>query len=263
MWINLSLAGTCESCINRNVATITQNKLNNLFAGWKPGTPLTSEDLLDRGISADLAVHYVRAGWLTRLMRGVFSRPNDTLALYPALLLLQEKLEGLHVGGKSALDWYGVRQYVSQEPVLHLYGWSAGRLPEWFTKQFPAEYHRKRMFNELPGALLHVGPFEQRSQSPRVSSPERALLELMSEVGVRQSLQEARELTESAYNLRADVLRALLQQCTSVKTVRLCLQLGRELSLPWASKLDPATLPTGSRRPWVSRSADGLLVLKP
>lgn len=72
-----------------------------------------------------------------------------------------------------------------------------------------------------------------------------------------------RELTESVYNLCAEVLRELLQHCASVKTVRLCLQLGRELSLPWATKLDPATLPTGSRRPWVSKSADGLLVLKP
>lgn len=215
------------------------------------------------GISADLAVHYVRAGWLTRLMRGVYGRPNDTLALYPSLLLLQRKLDGLHVGGKSALDWYGVRQYVSQQPVLHLYGWAAGRLPDWFTKRFPAEYHRKRLFNERPDALLHAGPFERRSEAPRVSTPERALLEVLSEVGVRQSLQEARELAEGAYNLRADVLRELLQQCTSVKTVRLCLQFGRELSQPWAAKLDPATLPTGSRRPWVSKSANGLLVLKP
>jgi len=245
------------------MATTTRNKLSTLYAQWKPGTPLTSEDLSARGISADLAVHYVRAGWLARLMRGVFGRPNDTLALYPTLLLLQQKLDGLHVGGKSALDWYGVRQYVSQQPVLHLYGWSAGRLPEWFTKRFPAEYHRKRLFNERPGALLHVSPFEKRSEAPQASSPERALLELLSEVGVRQSLQEARELTESAYNLRAQVLRELLEHCTSVKTVRLCLQLGRELSLPWASKLDPATLPTGSRRPWVSKSADGLLILKP
>ena len=62
---------------------------------------------------------------------------------------------------------------------------------------------------------------------------------------------------------RADVLRELLQHCTSVKTVRLCLQLGREASLPWVDKLDPAALPTGSDRPWVSRSTDGLLVLKP
>ena len=30
-----------------------------------------------------------------------------------------------------------------------------------------------------------------------------------------------------------------------------------------AARLDPAQLPTGSDRPWVSRSADGLLVLKP
>ena len=89
------------------------------------------------------------------------------------------------------------------------------------------------------------------------------MLELLSEVGVHQTLQEARELVESAYSLRADALRELLQRCTSVKTVRLCLQLGREAALPWVVKLDPATLPTGSDRPWVSRSADGLLVLKP
>lgn len=88
-------------------------------------------------------------------------------------------------------------------------------------------------------------------------------MELLSEVGVRQPLQEARELVESTYSLRANVLGELLRRCTSVKTVRLCLQLGREASVPWAAKLDPATLPTGSGRPWVSRSADGLLVLKP
>ena len=36
-----------------------------------------------------------------------------------------------------------------------------------------------------------------------------------------------------------------------------------ELSLPWAAKLDPKKLPTGSKRPWVSRSTNGLMVLKP
>jgi hypothetical protein len=244
------------------MATTGASKLNALYTRLSPGAPLISEDLAALGISADLAVHYVRAGWLTRLARGVYCRPNDALGLNPSLLLLQRKFEGLHVGGKSALDWYGLRQYVSQQPALHLYGWTARNLPEWFTERFPAEYHRKRLFDEQPKALLQVGSFEKRSGTPQVSAPERALLELLSEVGVRQSLQEARELVESAYSLRADVLRKLLQHCTSVKTVRLCLQLGREGALPWAAKLDPATLPTGSDRPWVSRSADGLLVLK-
>jgi hypothetical protein len=240
-----------------------RNKLNSLYTRLAPGTPLTSEDLAALGISADLAVHYVRAGWLNRLARGVYCRPNDTLTLGASLVLLQRRFEGLHVGGKSALDWYGVRHYLSQQPDLHLYGWAAMRLPDWFVQRFPAEYHRKRLFDEQPGMPLHISAFEKREGAPQVSAPERALLEVLSEVGVRQSLQEAHELVESTYSLRADVLRELLQHCTNVKTVRLCLQLGRELSLSWAAKLDPAQLPTGSNRPWVSRSAEGLLVLKP
>ncbi len=245
------------------MATTQRDKLNKLYTHLAPGTPLTSEDLTALGISADLAVHYVRAGWLERLTRGVYCRPNDPPALHPSIALLQRQFEGLHVGGKSALDWHGIRQYVAQHPVLHLYGWKAGRLPEWFTQRFPAEYHRKRLFDERPDAPLHVRPFEDRKGAPLVSAPERALLEVLSEVGVRQPLQEARELVESSYSLRANVLRDLLKRCVSVKTVRLCLQLGWELSQPWLGKLDQSQLPKGSDRPWVSRSADGLLVLKP
>lgn len=257
------LAGSLNSGTYRSMTTTDRTKLNSLYRQWAPGAPVRSTDLAAMGISADLAVHYVRAGWLSRIARGVYCRPNDTLELHACLKQLQRSVDGLHVGGKSALDWYGVRHYLSQNAVLQLYGWTAFRLPEWFTERFPAEYHRKRLFDEPSDTPLHAGPFEKRSDAPRVSTPERALLEMLSEVGVRQPLQEARELTESTYSLRADVLRELLQHCTSVKTVRLCLLLGRELSLPWAAKLDPAQLPTGSDRSWVSRSADGLLVLKP
>ena len=240
------------------------NKLNALYTRRLPaGAPITSAQLSEMGISADLAVHYARSGWLKRLARGVYVRPGEDLSLHASLVLLERQIAGLHVGGKTALEWYGVRQYVSQQPALHLFGWAAARLPSWFFQRFPAEYHRKRLFNEKPEQMLGVTRFESRDNAPLVSTPERALLELLDEVGVRQPVQEAREITESTYNLRADVLTDLLKRCTSVKTVRLCLTLGRELSLPWAGKLDAAALPTGSRRPWISKSKDGLLVLKP
>ena len=224
---------------------------------------MTSAQLASMGISADLAVHYARSGWLKRLARGVYCRPGEALSLHPSLVLLQQQVAGLHVGGKTALDWYGVRQYVSQKAVLHLYGWVAARLPEWFVQHFPSEYHRKRLFDEKPEQMPGVGRFENHDGAPLVSTPERALLELLDEVGVRQPLQEAKEIAESTYNLRAEVLMDLLRRCTSVKTVRLCLKLGRELSLPWAAKLDAEALPRGSARPWISKSKDGLLVLKP
>jgi len=223
---------------------------------------MASQDLAQRGISADLAVHYAKAGWLVRLAHGVYSRPGDSLALHPCLRFLERKVLGLHVGGRTALDWYGIRQYVSQRCVTQLYGWNAARLPEWFTKEYPADYHRKRLFKEEPGAPLHATPFEKQFDAPQVSEPERALLEVLGDVGVRQPLQEARELAQSTHTLRANVLMELLRLCVSIKTVRLCLSLGKELRLPWSSKLDTAELPLGSARPWVSRSSDGLLVLK-
>lgn len=248
---------------NRSVTTTTDNKLKDLYTHLPAGALVTSAQLAEMGISADLAVHYARSGWLKRLARGVYCRPGEELSLHPSLVMLEKQIAGFHVGGKTALEWYGVRQYVSQQSKLHLYGWAAGRLPSWFVQHFPAEYHRKRLFSEEPEQMLGVTRFESRDNAPLVSAPERALLELLDEVGVRQPLQEAKEIAEGTYSLRAEVLTDLLKRCTSVKTVRLCLTLGREFSLPWAGKLDAAALPKGSRRPWISKSKEGLLVLKP
>ena len=239
------------------------SRLNELYGKLPPGSPVTSEELTRLGISADLAVHYVRAGWLTRLARGVFARPDTPLELHPSLRLLERRLKGFHVGGKSALDWHGVRHNVAQRSSLQLYGWASTPLPAWFTERFPSSYHRLRLFKEKPDALLRVSRFERKPDGPFVSEPERAVLELLSDVGVRQPLQETRDLLEGTSSLRAAVLQELLARCRQVKTVRLCLTLGRELNLPWVAKLDRKRLPTGSDQRWVGHSKEGLLVLKP
>ena len=238
------------------------SKLNYLYSKLKPGSPTTSAELTHLGVSADLAVHYVRAGWLTRLARGVYARPDTPLELHPSLQLLERSVKGLHVGGKSALDWHGVRHNVAQQTKLQLYGWASGPLPTWFSKHFPNNYHRLRLFDEQPPFLLRVSRLARKADGPLTSEPERAVLELLSDVGVRQPLEEARDLLAGASSLRAAVLQDLLTRCKQVKTVRLCLTLGRELGLPWAAKLDVARLPAGSKRRWVGRSKEGLLVLK-
>ena len=92
---------------NRSLATTTMSRLNDLYAKVRAGSPVTSEALAAMSVSADLAVHYVRAGWLTRLARGVFARPDTPLELAPSLRLLERRLKGLHVGGKvsTRLAW--------------------------------------------------------------------------------------------------------------------------------------------------------------
>ncbi len=243
---------------------MAKDKLKRLFTTVPAGEPLSSRRLAALGISADLAVAYERSGWLQRLARGVYCRAGDTPELGGCLLVLRESLAGLHVGGRTALEWHGLVAAPAKPGPLTLYGWNIGQLPAWFTSRFPASYRRKRLLREPADWPLQVAALPGRLAVAAVSSPERALLELFSEVGVGVPLDEARRVAAVAGALRGTVLQELLQQCRSVKTVRLCVTAGQEFAHPWYADLVRATLPRGSASPWVGRSADGgLLVLPP
>jgi hypothetical protein len=233
------------------------------MTGLPEGAPVNAAMLRTLGVTPQLARRYVEYGWLRRLARGLYERVGDALQLDPCLRELEVNMPGLHVGGKSALDWYGIRQYVARRPILRLYGPRPFRLPPWFTARFPARYHAKNLFDESPRSLLVTSRFRSDATGPMVSEPERGFLEMLSEVGVRQPISEARELAGHTHTLRAAELRTLLLACRSVKTVRLTLLLGAEVEAPWLAGLKGVALPKGSNSRWVMRSSDGLLVLKP
>jgi hypothetical protein len=233
------------------------NKVTSLPAGH----PVSLAYLKDLGVSEDLAGYYARSGWLTRVAQGLYARPGP-LDLHASLKILELRIPGCHIGGRTALAWHGIQHFVRPESPLDLFGWDSGRLPEWFATLFPAVYRRKRLFIETPESPMAVSGFGDTETAPLTSDPERGLLETLSEVGPRQSLAEARAIMEGAYGLREEVLLSLLGQCTSVKTVRLCLLLSRELSLPFADALLSADLPTKGKGAWVSKTPEGWLVLK-
>ena len=99
----------------------------------------------------------------------------------------------------------------------------------------------------------------------RASVSERAVLELLFEVGTQQSPEEARNLFDGLRSPRKELLGQLLSRCTSVKTVRLFLTWARETGVVDVDDLLARhALRTGSDRRWMSRLADGtLLSLKP
>lgn len=233
------------------------NKVTSLATGH----PITLDDLKALGVSEDLAGYYARSGWLTRLAQGLYARPGP-LDLHASLKILELRIPGCHVGGRTALAWHGIQHFIRPESPLELFGWESARLPDWFVASFPAVYRRKRLFAEAPDALQAVSAFGDKEPKPLASDPERGLLEMLSEVGTRQSLAEARAIMEGAYGLREDVLLNLLAQCTSVKTVRLCLLLSRELGLPFADALFSTDLPTRGKGAWVSKTLEGWLVLR-
>jgi hypothetical protein len=98
----------------------------------------------------------------------------------------------------------------------------------------------------------------------KVSVPERAVLELLSQVGIHQDLEEARNLFDGLRNLRTELLGRLLACCTSVKVVRLFLTWARETSVVDVDQLlKEHKIKAGSKSRWITRLKDGtLLTLK-
>ena len=101
------------------------------------GKPLDTEDLAGLGIYPELAYRYVKSGWLERLGRGVFMFAGDQMQLDPCLEFLGRRTPGLHVGGKTALAWMGLRHNVAFRETLCLWGPRQTKLPPWFTQRFP------------------------------------------------------------------------------------------------------------------------------
>ena len=127
-------------------------------------------------------------------------------------------------------------------------------------------------FTRLKFLQFHYADFGFPARVPEspngslVSEPERALLEMLSEVGLRQSVEEARHIMEGARSLRPEVLRRLLQECVRVKVVRLCTHWAEELKLPWSSDARKAAAQSraAGKGRGTTRMKDGAtLILKP
>lgn len=188
--------------------------------------------------------------------------PNDNLQRDACLKFVAKGVPGLHVGGKTALAWRGVRHNLSPREHLVLWGNVRRSLPDWFTRRFPCRYVSKSLFSKKLPDGFGLQPLPETPDGPLVSAPERALLEMLSEVGMRQGVEEARHIMEGVRSLRPEVLGPLLQCCLRIKVVRLCVQWAEELNLDWA--MTARGVGKRGKGRWSTRLKDGTtLTLKP
>lgn len=239
-------------------------QIKKLLTTLPRGAPFDTAKLAALGISPDLAHHYVKSGWLEKLGRGVFMFAGDTLDQDATLRFLRRSIPGLHLAAKAALARHGFRHNVAQDEVMILWGDRPNALPEWFQDRFPARYSTPRLFDDaLPNGFA-ISPPPGAPHGPDVSEPERALLEMLSEVGVHQEVAEARLIMEGVRQLRTARLAKLLSACRMVKAVRLCVGWSEELDLPWAAKAREAAKGKMGTGRWITRLKDGsTLILKP
>jgi hypothetical protein len=221
------------------------------------GTPLATQWLGERGLNAQQVARLAQSGWLERLGRGVYLLPGDELDREASLAFLASEISGLHVAGKTALAWRGVRHNLAAKERLVLWGDRPATLPNWFTQAHPASYQATHLFDVGMPPHLGLGQLPAGRADLPVSEPERAILELLSDVGKKQGLEEARHLVEAARSLRLDTLEELMRHLKRIKVARLAHWLAEDLDLSWKSLARACSKRLGGGKRWVAQTRTG------
>ncbi|WDI31941.1 type IV toxin-antitoxin system AbiEi family antitoxin domain-containing protein [Hyphococcus flavus] len=238
-----------------------QERLKPLLDDLPPGYVADAAWLTARGINRKSILQYEQRGWLEKLVRGVYRRP-DTHRNVSAdgdwrrlVLSLQRVMEyEVHVGGRTALSLHGFEHYLSlgaEAPRVYLYG----DVPSWLARLPNASRFETRTLSLFGGSKTGVDgvDIEKQSSPPQrrlnnlvVSTPERAILEMLNELPAHESFHNVDAIFDGLANLRPRLLEALLKECRSVKAKRLFFVFADSQDHAWRQYLDPDDYDLGS-----------------
>jgi hypothetical protein len=248
----------------------SSGKLNWLERHLPEGLVVDARWLTRHGFSTSLRSHYVAAGWLEQPVRGIYRRPRGSLSWQQVVISLQGLLGyPLLVGGRTALELHGYAHYLPRDlKEVHLYGAKAP--PGWLSKlvigtRFVSHNDRRLFQGEsltqaptnLEGASHKAPSGEARHESwtvqtwgqwdwpLAVSTPERAILELLDELPDHESFHQVHMLMQNLGNLSPRRLQKLLADCRSVKVKRLFFFFADQHQHAWLKRLDKKAIDLG------------------
>ena len=246
----------------------TQGKLNWLQHNLPDGLVVDAGWLERKGISRQLRRKYVQNGWLQTLCRGVYARPsrfdgNDKLPWQQLVISLQVLMAvPVAVGGRTALELQGLGHYLTADGPREVHLYSNHNPPGWVAS-LPVStkliFHRATKlfkageippYNERQRAAAHHPsltrqPWGHWNWPLILSTPERAILELLDEVPQRETFHQADVLMEGLRTLSPRRLRPLLTDCQSVKVKRLFLWFAERHNHAWLAKINRAGIDLG------------------
>jgi len=227
-------------------------KINQLMKEWPKGTVMTLDHLKQKSINSDLIKRYRRSGWIESVGRAAYKLAGDELELAGGLYAVQNQLkQKIHIGARTALEMKGYAHYLGPGiRKVFIFGQSGEYLPEWFKKyDWPVDYYytTTNLFPEnMPSSFTKS---KYKDIDITISTPERAALEMLHLIPVKQGFDEAFKIIESLTTLRPDLIQNLLEKCRSVKVKRLFLYMSEEENHLWFSdlNLDRINLGSGKR----------------
>jgi hypothetical protein len=246
-----------------------QGKLNWLQRNLPEGLVVDAGWLERHGVSRQLRRKYVMNGWLLSLARGVYRRPassdeNEPLPWQQLVISLNAFLDlPVSVGARTALELQGFAHYLAASGLREVHLYTNQNLPGWIShvplntrlvfhtalklfKSGEIPPYKGKTDTAVPGsASLTQQPWGHWNWPLTVSTPERAILELLDDVPNRETFHQADVLMEGLRNLSPSRLHVLLADCKSVKVKRLFFWFAERHNHAWLEKLDRSGIDLG------------------
>lgn len=217
-----------------------------LLAKYPRGSILTARELLSLGVSRALQRSYVRSGWLKRAGVGAYIILGGELSLDNALRALQAGPRlSVHLGAYSALsEKHGKTHNIPAARKDELFGRRGEKLPGWFVSAFGSNCHIS-LTNFLPSEL-GLMDIDMGGLSIKVSSIERAMLELIYLTPATHTVREAYQILELLTIAKPSLVQALLEKCGSIRVKRLFLFMVERAGHAWLKRIDISKVELGS-----------------
>ncbi len=210
-------------------------KINKLVSHWPKGTVAATSYLEKQGYSLSLLTRYKKSKWIQSFGRSAYKLFDDNIEWQGAIYTLQNQLKlNFHPGGKTALELKGHAHFLSKAKKIFLFGIRGQTIPTWFQAQkFDVEFIIAKT-NLFPKGLTNsFSSYEFRDFSIKISSLERATMEMLYHVPTKVSFEEASMITENLISLRPALVQNLLEKCNSIKVKRLFMYLVEKHEHPW------------------------------
>ncbi len=229
------------------MSTHSRQFLKSLLAYWPHNTVATSAWLTEQGISRFLKQRYINSGWVKSLGYGAVIRAHENVDWPGGLWALQTQTKlPIHVGGKNAIALQGRSHYLSfGQEELTLFTRRETRIPKWFLES-PWSVSLKVVKTNFLDSTLALNDLNVSEISVKISSLERAALELLYLAPQHTSYDEINLIFENFNMFRPDVVQALLMNCKNSKVIRLFLYLAELHQHPWLLQLDLEKISIGS-----------------
>lgn len=219
------------------------------------GVLIDRDWLMENNLSRHAIDNMVKSQQLHSVSKGIYVRGTSRITWQSVVYALQTILKmNFVIGGITALELQGLGHYLllSGNQIIHLFG--NDRLPGWVNELMPEvtflRHANNNLFSFDPESAPHLFTVTREWKEGLgkliISSPERAFLELLSDVPRRISPEHASQLMQGLTTLAPRNLQKLLEECGNVKVKRLFFWLAERYNYTWLNKLDITKIDLGS-----------------